>query len=523
MSGKIVIVDFGSQYTHLIARRLRSPEIGVWCEIVTPSDQVAGVPGIAGVILSGGPGSVAEDASVARAPELTAVLRSGVPVLGVCFGMQLIAGHHGGCVERSAPQFGPAQAHPTELAARDELLRETGLAAAPQIVWMSHGESVTRLPDTVSVLLRAEDGTPVGVRVGRVWGLQFHPEVAETSCGTALLRAFAETVCGVPAGSWTTQTRLEQALAGVRETVTADDFVVLGLSGGVDSMVVAALLARVLRADQWLAVHVDHGMMRWNESEAVLATCAELGVPVQKVDASRAFLGALAGVRDPETKRRVIGELFVRTFEEATKHCHATVLAQGTIYPDVVESARAKHGAGTSGQHVIKSHHNVGGLPSDMRLRVLEPIRWLFKDEVRDLGRTLGIPEEVLGRHPFPGPGLAIRIVGEVEEQKVRVVRQADRVFDEHLRRAGLYSEVSQAYAALLDVRAVGVVGDRRRYGWVVVLRAVCTGDFMTCSVARLSVGWLEVVASDICARCPEVARVMFDVTSKPPGTIELE
>ena len=508
---KILILDFGSQYTQLIARRIR--EIGVYCEIWAWDHDPAEIAKFApkGVILSGGPESVVE-ANSPRAPGQAFTL--GVPVLGICYGMQTMAAQHGGRVEGNhAREYGHA-AIVTEACA---LFEGT---PARQNVWMSHGDRVTALPPGFT-LAASTESVPIAamVDVSRRWyGLQFHPEVTHTEHGMAILRRFVVDICGC-ATLWTPARIIDDAVAQVRDAVGGDK-VLLGLSGGVDSSVVAALLEKAI-GDQLTCVFVDTGLLRAGEGDQVMDTMARhMGVRVIRVDASDRFFDALSGVEDPEAKRKIIGKLFVEVFdEESHKIAGAKWLAQGTIYPDVIESAGGKTGKA----HVIKSHHNVGGLPEKMNLKLLEPLRELFKDEVRRIGVELGLPREMVYRHPFPGPGLGVRILGEVKREYAEILKQADRIFIEELRAADLYDKVSQAFAVFLPVKSVGVVGDGRAYEWVVALRAVETIDFMTAHWARLPYEFLGRVSNRIINELHGISRVVYDISGKPPATIEWE
>jgi GMP synthase (glutamine-hydrolysing) len=508
---KILILDFGSQYTQLIARRIR--EIGVYCEIWAWDHDPAAIAGFApkGVILSGGPESVV-DAGSPRAPGQ--VFDLAVPILGICYGMQTMAAQHGGEVEGGhAREFGHAR-----IATRSGAL----LAGLPdaQDVWMSHGDRVTALPSGFTVMASTES-VPIAAMADetRHWyGLQFHPEVTHTAHGMAILRRFVADICGC-ATLWTPARIIDDTLAKVRGRVGSDK-VLLGLSGGVDSSVVAALLDKAV-GDQLTCVFVDTGLLRAGEGDQVMDTMARnMGVRVIRVNAAERFFTALRGVTDPEAKRKIIGKLFVEMFDaEAQKLEGVRWLAQGTIYPDVIESAGGKTGKA----HVIKSHHNVGGLPEKMNLKLLEPLRELFKDEVRRIGVELGLPREMVYRHPFPGPGLGVRILGEVKPEYAEILQQADRIFIEELRAAGMYDKVSQAFAVFLPVKSVGVVGDGRAYEWVVALRAVETVDFMTARWSHLSYDLLGKISNRIINELHHVSRVVYDISGKPPATIEWE
>ncbi|UJF24883.1 glutamine-hydrolyzing GMP synthase [Suttonella sp. R2A3] len=511
---KILILDFGSQYTQLIARRVR--EANVYSEIYAwdADPQAIREFNPQGIILSGGPESTTIDDGP-RAPEV--VFELGVPVLGICYGMQTLAVQLGGKVETAAKQeFG--YAHIT-------VQGETDLFAALDSsagfdVWMSHGDHVVALPEDMHVVA-GSDNAPIAAIAHNskpYFGLQFHPEVTHTPQGTAMLSAFVHKVCGCR-GQWTTGQFIEENTSAIRQQV-GDDHVVLGLSGGVDSSVVAALLHEAI-GEQLTCVFVDTGLLRLNEGDEVMAVFAQnMGVNVIRVNAQQRYFDALAGITDPEEKRKIIGRLFVEIFdEEAAKIDGVHWLAQGTIYPDVIESA----GSATGKAHVIKSHHNVGGLPEDMKLKLLEPLRELFKDEVRELGVALGLPAEMLYRHPFPGPGLGVRVLGEVKEEYVRLLQKADAIFIAALREHGLYDKTSQAFAVFLPVRSVGVMGDGRRYDYVIALRAVETIDFMTARWAHLPYDFLDDVSRAIINEINGISRVVYDISGKPPATIEWE
>ena len=515
---RLLIIDFGSQYTQLIARRVR--ETGVYCEIY-PFDvehEALVAFGAKGIILSGGPESVTEG----EAPRIPAgLLDLGVPVLGICYGMQAMALQLGGTVDGSdVREFGHAV---VEIAAESRLLESLELDAGRGLsVWMSHGDKVVSAPDGFRVTA-STDSAPIAAieHRERPWfGLQFHPEVTHTQQGVEIYRRFAIDICECD-GLWTADNIIEDAVAHVRSLV-GDEHVLLGLSGGVDSSVVAALLSRAI-GDQLTCVFVDNGLLRKNEREEVQATFAPsnaLDLQLVTVDAQAEFLDRLEGVVDPEVKRKIIGSTFIDVFErEADKLTDAAWLAQGTIYPDVIESAASKHGKA----HVIKSHHNVGGLPERMSLKLIEPLRELFKDEVREIGLRLGLPRELIMRHPFPGPGLGVRILGEVNRSYADVLREADAIFLEELRNADYYDRVSQAFAVYLPVKSVGVVGDARRYEHVIALRAVETVDFMTARWAHLPYALLERVSNRILNEISSISRVVYDVSSKPPATIEWE
>jgi GMP synthase (glutamine-hydrolysing) len=516
---KILILDFGAQYTQLIARRIR--EIGVYCEIWAWDHDPAEIAAFApkGIILSGGPESTIE-ADSPRAPQ--AVFDAGVPILGICYGMQTMAVQLGGRVEGGHHrEFGYARVEQRAPARLFDGLSD-GEPGAPAhfAVWMSHGDRVTALPagfstvgstDSVEFAAMADESR-------RWYGVQFHPEVTHTKQGAAMLRRFVVDACGCET-LWTAANIIDDAIARVRAQVGTDK-VLLGLSGGVDSSVVAALLERAI-GEQLVCVFVDTGLLRWQEGDQVMATMAQhMGVNVIRVDAAPRYFAALAGVEDPEAKRKVIGRLFVEIFEEESRKLAGVKwLAQGTIYPDVIESAGSKTGKA----HVIKSHHNVGGLPERMQLGLVEPLRELFKDEVRRIGVELGLPREMVYRHPFPGPGLGVRILGEVRAEHAALLAQADHIFIEELRRHGLYDQVSQAFAVFLPVKSVGVVGDARAYEWVIALRAVETIDFMTAHWAHLPYEFLDHVSRRIINELRGVSRVVYDISGKPPATIEWE
>lgn len=508
----IVILDYGSQYTQLIARRVR--EHHVYAEILpwnAPAERVEALHP-KGFILSGGPSSVYDPGSPTL-PDY--VLAQGVPVLGICYGMQVMAQALGGYVApgRTEREYGPAKVHIE--APQDALF--AGLDAHLD-VWMSHGDRVETPPPQFSILARSDKqviaamGDPANAR----YGLQFHPEVEHTPEGRQILHRFLFELCGCN-GDWTPAAFIEEAVARIRRQV-GEGHVVCGLSGGVDSSVVAALIHRAV-GDQLTCIFVDTGLMRHQEAVQVEAAFREtLGVNLVMVDASERFLTALSGVEDPEEKRRIIGEQFIRVFEaEARTLNDASFLAQGTIYPDVIESADS-----ATAQR-IKSHHNVGGLPEDMHLKLVEPLRDLFKDEVREVGLALGLPEKLVWRHPFPGPGLGVRILGEITRERVAILQAVDAIFLQELWEAGLYRDTAQAFAVLLPVRSVGVMGDGRTYAHVVALRAVTTQDFMTADWARLPYDLLSRVANRIVNEIPAVNRVVYDISSKPPATIEWE
>jgi GMP synthase (glutamine-hydrolysing) len=517
---RILILDFGSQYTQLIARRVR--EIGVYCEIYAWDVTEAYIRGFepSGIILSGGPESVTEQDSP-RAADI--VFELGLPVLGICYGMQTMAVQMGGAVEGSdTSEFGYAE---IQSVTDDRLFSRLSDRAGENgrgilDVWMSHGDKVTQLPD--GFLRTAEtDSCSIAAmaHAEKPWfGIQFHPEVTHTSLGKEIMSRFVVDICGCEA-LWTPANIVEDAIQKVRAQVGSDK-VLLGLSGGVDSSVVAALLHKAI-GDQLTCVFVDNGLLRLNEGDQVMEMFASnMGVKVIRADAQERFLSRLAGVSEPEAKRKIIGNTFIDVFdEEATKLAEVKWLAQGTIYPDVIESAGSKTGKA----HVIKSHHNVGGLPEDMTLELVEPLRELFKDEVRQIGLELGLPESMVFRHPFPGPGLGVRILGEVKHEYAELLRRADDIFISELRKSGWYDKTSQAFAVFLPVKSVGVVGDGRRYEYVIALRAVQTIDFMTARWAHLPYELLETVSNRIINEISGISRVAYDISGKPPATIEWE
>jgi len=512
---KIVILDFGSQTTQLIGRRVR--ELNTFCEILPPDRYPADDDDVIGVILSGSPRSV-HDASTPSAQLLERFVGR-LPVLGICYGAQLMAHTGGGTVARTAAhEYGRAAL--VSLDAQDPLLM--GIDKGSQ-VWMSHGDTITALPAGCHAIGSTHD-VPVAAWAASdkpVWGVQFHPEVSHTTIGKTLLRNFVVGICG-SSGEWTASSFVPTAVDELTRQL-GDDHVIMGLSGGVDSTVCAALISRAI-GDRLTCIFVDHGLLRKDEFHCVMDAYAQLGLNVRGVDASERFLGDLAGVRDPEQKRKIIGRDFVEMFNaEARRVQGARWLAQGTIYPDRIESLSA---AGT----VIKSHHNVGGLPEEMQLRLCEPLRWLFKDEVRAVGRELRLPEMLVGRHPFPGPGLAVRIVGEVTRQKVQILQEADDIYVRALHDyrcpdgSSLYDQVWQAGAVLLsDIRTVGVMGDERTYDYPVALRAVTSTDAMTADWARLPYDFMADVSNEIINKVKGVNRVCYDISSKPPSTIEWE
>jgi len=514
-SGRILILDYGSQYTQLIARRVR--EAGVYSEI-HPFD--LGMDALqtfrpSGIILSGGPDSV-KDGTAPAVPD--AVLELQVPLLGICYGMQALAQKLGGVVQSSSErEFGYAE---VEVSQDDELLGGLARPGEALKVWMSHGDRVESLPDGFKSIA-VSGNSPLAAMANfsrKIFGLQFHPEVTHTQHGQLIIERFVRDICGCPP-LWTSANIIAEHVEKIKAKVGSGQ-VLLGLSGGVDSSVVAALLHAAI-GDQLICVFVDNGLLRLNEGDQVIDTFnRHLGLNVIRVNAEKDFLEALDGVADPEDKRKIIGRKFIEVFEaEARKLKGVRWLAQGTIYPDVIESA----GAATGKAHVIKSHHNVGGLPEHMDLKLIEPLRDLFKDEVRKIGVELGLPSELVQRHPFPGPGLGVRILGPVTKEYTDLLRQADDIFIQELRGEGLYDQVSQAFVVFLPVKSVGVMGDGRHYEYVVSLRAVETVDFMTAGWARLPYDFLDKVSRRIVNEISGISRVTYDISSKPPSTIEWE
>ena len=517
---KILILDFGSQYTQLIARRIR--EIGVYCELlpydVSPHFIEKFKPN--GIILSGGPDTVNHTGS-ARAPDI--VFELGVPILGICYGMQTMAVQLGGDANSAEKaEFGFAQVRARN---HSELLRdisdEINSAGHGLLdVWMSHGIEVSTLPKDFN-LIASTDNCPIAGFANEekhYYGLQFHPEVTHTKQGKAILERFVTSICKCKK-NWTTENIIDDLLKKIKDQV-GDNKVLLGLSGGVDSSVVAALLHQAID-DQLTCVFVDNGLLRLNEGDEVMETFNDnLGVKVIRADGQKYFYDKLSNENDPENKRKIIGRAFIDIFnQEAQKLKDIKFLAQGTIYPDVIESA----GAASGKAKVIKSHHNVGGLPKDMQFELVEPIKELFKDEVRTIGVKLGLPEKMLYRHPFPGPGLGVRILGQVKEEYANILRRADHIYMEELNKHNLYKKVNQAFAVFLPVKSVGVTGDERRYDFVIALRAVETIDFMTARWARLPYDFLDHVSNRIINEIPRVSRVVYDISGKPPATIEWE
>ncbi len=514
-SARILILDYGSQYTQLIARRVR--EAGVYSEIHphdVAEEAIAGFQA-SGIILSGGPESVGAEDSPAVSD---AVIGLGIPVLGICYGMQALAEKLGGNVQASDHrEFGYAEVSVT---ASDGLLGGLGGGNDSLKVWMSHGDRVETLPEGFQPIASSRNAPLAGMAdpQRRIYGVQFHPEVTHTEQGQAIIERFVHDICGCPS-YWTPSKIIAEHIERVRQEV-GKQRVLLGLSGGVDSSVVAALLQAAI-GDQLICVFVDNGLLRLNEGDQVMNTFNEhLGFNVVRVDAEETFLGALEGEADPEEKRKIIGRKFIEVFEAQAKALDdIRWLAQGTIYPDVIESA----GAATGKAQVIKSHHNVGGLPERMHLKLIEPLRDLFKDEVRKIGVELGLPPQLVGRHPFPGPGLSVRILGPVNKEYADILRRADDIFISELREQDLYDKVSQAFAVFLPVKSVGVMGDGRRYDYVVALRAVETVDFMTARWAHLPYEFLDHVSRRIINEIQGISRVTYDISSKPPATIEWE
>ena len=512
---KILILDFGSQYTQLIARRVR--EAHVYCEL-HPFDmdlEAIKTYGAKGIILSGGPKSVYDDGAPAIEE---AVFDLGIPVLGICYGMQLLARHFGGkVVPAGKREYGHA-----DLLSKGSpgSLFDGFFIEGKSSVWMSHGDHVAEIPAGFEVVSHT-DNAPVAViqNVDRnLYGVQFHPEVNHTPRGEVLINTFVRKICSCK-GQWTPGNIIDDAVSRIREKVGSNK-VVLGLSGGVDSSVAAALINRAI-GDQLTCVFVDNGLLRLAEGDQVMATFAEnMGVKVIRVNSEDRFLQALNGITDPEQKRRIIGNLFIEIFEEeAANITDATWLAQGTIYPDVIESAGGKTGKA----HSIKSHHNVGGLPEFMKLKLLEPLKELFKDEVRAIGEELGLPHQMVWRHPFPGPGLGVRILGEVKKEYADILRQADAIYIDELYSSGYYDKISQAFAVFLPVKSVGVMGDGRTYEYVIALRAVETKDFMTAGWTKLPYELMGRISTRIINEVRGVNRVVYDISSKPPSTIEWE
>lgn len=510
MEKMILILDFGSQYTQLIARRIR--ELNVYCEIHPWNKPPAMNDSIKGVILSGSPFSVLDSES--PVPDLSSY-RNVVPLLGVCFGAQFLAHNNGGEVMPSKTrEYGRARLQ--ELNNVDDLMN--GMTKGSQ-VWMSHGDTIAKIPDSFDIICSTEDVEVAGYKINDepTYGIQFHPEVYHTDEGKVLLENFIVNICKIPQ-TWTPDAFVDTTVAELKEKI-GEDKVILGLSGGVDSSVAAFLLQKAI-GDKLHCIFVDNGLLRKDEFESVLDSYMHLGLNVKGVNAKDDFYSALAGLSDPEAKRKAIGKVFIDVFDtESHKVENATWLAQGTIYPDVIESVSATGGP----SQTIKSHHNVGGLPDYMKLKVVEPLKLLFKDEVRRVGRSMGLPEAILERHPFPGPGLAIRILGDITEEKVQLLQEADSIFINALKKSGLYDEVWQAGVILLPVQSVGVMGDERTYEKAVALRAVSSTDGMTADWSRLPYDFLAKVSNDIINKVKGINRVVLDISSKPPATIEWE
>lgn len=508
---RFLILDFGSQLTQLIARRLR--EIGVYSEIHPYDFSLDKIKSFnpKGIILSGGPSSVYEAGSPQRSvSELLQV----APLLGICYGMQLIAKELGGEVTPSATrEYGANVVRWEEAFGQLPLLQK---------VWMSHGDVVKSPPPGFVINGRSESGHAAAMKANRVWAVQFHPEVAHTEQGTEILRSYAFDLCGAQA-DWNPPHIVQELISKAQSLVPKEEHVLCALSGGVDSSVVAALLTKALGKERVHCVFVNNGLLRKNEYESVLESYQQLDLNIRGVNAQTEFLNALKGLTDPELKRKAIGKTFIDVFERVTqdelKKQNICWLAQGTLYPDVIESFSSKGGP----SQTIKSHHNVGGLPEKMKLKLIEPVRELFKDEVRKIGRELGLSQILLGRHPFPGPGLSIRIIGEVNESSLRLVREADAIFIENLRKHQLYDKIWQAFCVLLPVRTVGVQGDGRTYDQVLALRAITSQDGMTADWFPFEFEFLREVSNQITNQVRGISRVVYDVTSKPPATIEWE
>jgi len=512
---KILILDFGSQYTQLIARRVR--EAGVYSEIYAGDIDHQSISDFnpTGIILSGGPESAFSDDSPKAAAEIFSM---GVPILGICYGMQTMTEQLGGHVQSSTHrEFGYAE---VSIKTSNRLFKGIEVSQDCLQVWMSHGDRVETLPEGFEIIGKS-DSSPMAAMANDeklFFGLQFHPEVTHTNKGQIIIENFVHQICGC-GSEWTAGNIIENDINNIREEV-GDDQVLLGLSGGVDSSVVAALLNRAI-GEQLTCIFVDNGLLRLNEGDQVMEVFStHMNLNVIRVDAEDLFLSKLQGVEDPEEKRKIIGNTFIEVFEEeASKLVNVKWLAQGTIYPDVIESAGAKTGKA----HVIKSHHNVAGLPEDMTLKLIEPLRDLFKDEVRVIGKELGLPSELVDRHPFPGPGLGVRILGEVKKEFADLLRQADSIFIEELVTNNLYHDVSQAFSVFLPVKSVGVMGDGRKYDYVIALRAVETSDFMTANWAKLPYDFLDHVSRRIINEIEGISRVTYDISGKPPSTIEWE
>jgi len=503
----VLIVDYGSQYSQLIARRIRDNQ--VFCQIISPSDLIDALSqNPQAIILSGGPNSVDANSQLP-----TQLFAANVPILAICYGMQLIAHSDSGQVKRSDKhEYGA-----TTITIDSNCPLFKGLSAQ-QLVWMSHGDSVVALPEHYQIVAKSNN-CPIASFADskrQVYAIQFHPEVTHTQNGNTILRNFLFTIAKLPQ-NWSNDFIIDDCIKQIRQTV-GNNRVILGLSGGVDSSVAALLLQRAI-GDRLHCIFIDNGLLRLNEAEQVLQSFKPYNLNITHINAETQFLKALQGVADPETKRKVIGKTFIDVFSDAARNFDGVqFLAQGTIYPDVIESS----GIGKHAK-VIKSHHNVGGLPKDLQFQLVEPLKWLFKDEVRKIGVALGLDKELLHRHPFPGPGLGVRILGEVNKQYADILRQADHIFIEELHKSGWYAKLSQAFAVFLPVQSVGVVGDYRRYAYVIALRAVETVDFMTANCANLPTDLIATVANRIVNEIEQVSRVVYDVSSKPPATIEWE
>lgn len=513
-NNSILILDFGSQYTQLIARRIR--DMRVYCEIL-PADALDSnirTFGPKGIILSGGPESVTETRTL-RAPEI--IFNLGCPILGICYGLQTMALQLGGAVDKTAKaEFGHAQLNITETHLLFENLKRNHSSLD---VWMSHGDVVTQLPSGFISIAHTDNSPYAAIADIRrhFYGLQFHPEVTHTEQGTRILKNFVFDICRCEP-TWSPHNIIDECITRIKNQVQTDS-VVLGLSGGVDSAVAAALIHQAV-GDQLTCIFVDTGLLRLNEADEVMRVLTQhMNIKIVRVDAKNQFLHALKDVIDPEEKRKIVGETFIRVFESEAKKINAKWLGQGTIYPDVIESAKTVIGK----SHVIKSHHNVGGLPSNMKLQLVEPLRELFKDEVRKIGLEMKLPHEIIYRHPFPGPGLAIRILGEIKEEYLEILKRVDEIFISELHDSGYYHKVNQAFAVFIPMKSVGVKGDARHYGYVIALRAVKTIDFMTAEWAELPPQLLSRVSHRIVNEVTEISRVVYDITHKPPATIEWE
>jgi len=508
----ILALDFGSQYTQLISRRIR--ELGVYSEIHPYTISIQRIQELnpLGIILSGGPSSIYDSDAPKPDPK---IFELGIPILGICYGLQLIADRFGGKVNGATKrEYGKVE---LEIDSSEDLF--AGIPS-PTIVWMSHGDALSAAPTGFDILAHTKNA-PVGAirnREKKIYGVQFHPEVVHTEKGKEILENFALRICGAH-GTWTPRSFIEQTIHNIQRTV-GTSHVLCALSGGVDSSVLAVILYKAI-GEQLHCMHINNGLMRKNESEQVVTTFRDhYHIPLTYIDATDTFLNELAGVTDPEQKRKIIGRVFIEVFEREAAKLEGKVefLAQGTLYPDVIESVSFKGPSVT-----IKSHHNVGGLPSKMNFKLIEPFRELFKDEVRTIGRELGLPEEILGRHPFPGPGLAVRVLGDVTKEKLELLREADAIFIEELRKANLYNSIWQAFAVLLPVRSVGVMGDGRTYHNAVALRAVTSVDGMTADWARIPPEVLAIISNRITNELQGINRVVYDISTKPPATIEWE